>query len=464
MAKKLIKNKIKSKKSISSNNILVKKKRDKQNILGKKKGNINQKFIRSKQIKNYKNLLKKFKAKITNLVEKYNKSNRLIKKLKKNLKKKKKHSISLDKPKSKPDIKKIFNQEKYSQSYISKSIKLFDEYRLFIKQKFKIKNSNKEKNEIPYKNIHLYDMNNVKEFLINTKSYSNSTFINRYNLIRRTLIRMGNGSAKLLNDLKIMEYKNNSEKNSNIEELYSEFLIYLLNKKDINLIMFHILSFIIGFNTYEISNIKINNFINNFSVIKLKINRKNIQRKIDSPFKEIFELYTKKNGFNSTDFFLYPAIKNTTQISRTKYIEEKYKNFISYIHSYTKKNIDIFINDINKEKPRKGISLKLHYMFKFVEKIILNEDCELNDLLNININSDNLNENISPKICDNEIFNNILCSFCNDDSFEIENKIKSNLNFSLNNSIDDNFLKKDKFFDSNDNFENINGNSPLNNF
>ena len=97
-------------------------------------------------------------------------------------------------------------------------------------------------------------------------------------------------------------------------------------------------------------------------------------------------------------------------------------------------------------------------MFKFAEKIILNEDCDINDLLNRNINGNNLKNNDSPKICDNEIFKNILCSFCNDESFEEENKIKSDINWVLTNSTEEIFLKKDKILDINDSEDNINGN------
>ena len=91
--------------------------------------------------------------------------------------------------------------------FISKSIKLFDEYRNFIKKQYKNKNNYRKKNEMPYKNIHLYDMNNVKEFLISIKNYSNSTFVNRYKLLWRTLMMIGNDNVKLKNDLKIMESK-----------------------------------------------------------------------------------------------------------------------------------------------------------------------------------------------------------------------------------------------------------------
>ena len=48
-------------------------------------------------------------------------------------------------------------------------------------------------------------MNDVKEFLINIKNYLNSTFVNRYNLLIRTLMRFSSDSIKLKNDLKIME-------------------------------------------------------------------------------------------------------------------------------------------------------------------------------------------------------------------------------------------------------------------
>ena len=85
------------------------------------------------------------------------------------------------------------------------------------------------------------------------------------------------------------------------DDKYTEFLIFLFKEKDINLILFHILSFILGFNISEISKIKINNFSN----ITIKWNLSNVQRKIIKPFKKIFTSDIKKNSLNSTDYLFY---------------------------------------------------------------------------------------------------------------------------------------------------------------
>ena len=171
-------------------------------------------------------------------------------------------------------------------------------------------------------------MKNVKDFLINTKNYTNSTFINRYNLLRRTLIKMDNGNNKLINDLKIIESKKGLRNENISDDEYSEFLIFLFKEKDINLILFHILSYIFGFNISEITNIKIKNFKDNFSNIKMKRNLGVVNRKIIEPFRQIFILYINKYSLGYTDYLIYPEIKNMKEISHVKYLEEKYKNFI----------------------------------------------------------------------------------------------------------------------------------------
>ena len=59
-------------------------------------------------------------------------------------------------------------------------------------------------------------MNNVKDFLINDKNFVSSTFKNRFNLLRRTLIKIKGGAEYLKNDSKVIKYKeprNNEKKN-----------------------------------------------------------------------------------------------------------------------------------------------------------------------------------------------------------------------------------------------------------
>ena len=58
-------------------------------------------------------------------------------------------------------------------------------------------------------------MNNVKDFLINDKNFVSSTFKNRFNLLRRTLIKIKGDAEYLKNDSKIIESKeplNNKKK------------------------------------------------------------------------------------------------------------------------------------------------------------------------------------------------------------------------------------------------------------
>ena len=88
--------------------------------------------------------MKKFKTRIINLFEKYNKSNRLLKKLKQNLKDKEKHYSSEDNPKSKQDINKFLIKINIVALIFPNQLN-FDEYKNFIKKKYKSKNNYREK-------------------------------------------------------------------------------------------------------------------------------------------------------------------------------------------------------------------------------------------------------------------------------------------------------------------------------
>ena len=414
------------------------KKQDIRRIMKNKKPKRSLDIKRSSLKTNFKGIIKSFKNKITSLVNKYDRSNKLIKKLKENLKEKEKHIFSLDKSNTITNISQIYNPTKYSRSYTSKSIKLYNEYKDFIYKKYKSKNK-KLNMKLSSKSRHIYDMKNVKDFLINTKNYTNSTFINRYNLLRRTLIKMDNGNNKLINDLKIIESKKGLRNENISDDEYSEFLIFLFKEKDINLILFHILSYIFGFNISEITNIKIKNFKDNFSNIKMKRNLGVVNRKIIEPFRQIFILYINKYSLGYTDYLIYPEIKNMKEISRVKYLEEKYKNFIIKIKSLSRFNFDLFIKDVHIEKTRKNISFKMNFIFKFVEKIIINKDYELTDLLNKFSSENCLNNENCRFICDNEMDDNRFCSFCKNDSFEEDRTILSKNNCLFEESLNEKF-------------------------
>ena len=60
------------------------------------------------------------------------------------------------------------------------------------------------------KNYFINEMNsmdNVKNFLLIEKGFIESTFKNRYNLLRRILIKISGNNNSLINDIKITETK-----------------------------------------------------------------------------------------------------------------------------------------------------------------------------------------------------------------------------------------------------------------
>ena len=138
------------------------------------------------------------------------------------------------------------------------------------------------------------NMDNVKNFLLIEKGFIESTFKNRYNLLRRILIKISGNNNSLINDIKITETKkkkdlfflNKNEKN--------EYLICLSNSNEFDLIIFHYFVFILGLNISELSILKVNNFSKNYSILKFYRNKKSIKRTIDKSFSIKLKLYIKK--------------------------------------------------------------------------------------------------------------------------------------------------------------------------
>ena len=54
---------------------------------------------------------------------------------------------------------------------------------------------------------YLNDFNNFAEYLLNKRGLNNSTYTNRYNLLRRTLIKLYEDTSRLINATKIIEAK-----------------------------------------------------------------------------------------------------------------------------------------------------------------------------------------------------------------------------------------------------------------
>ena len=64
----------------------------------------------------------------------------------------------------------IYPTKKYSKTYITKSLKIFDEYKNYIQKKYFPLCKNKLNKKIFLPNNHIYDMENIRDFLINRGS------------------------------------------------------------------------------------------------------------------------------------------------------------------------------------------------------------------------------------------------------------------------------------------------------
>ena len=112
-------------------------------------------------------------------------------------------------------------------------------------------------------------MNNVRDFLLNERGLTDSTYKNRYNLLRRTLIKLNGNNESLVNDLIIKETKNKTDKMFSNKKEREEYLYELYEENELELILMNYFIFILGFNISQITAIKVNNFYNEFKNLKI---------------------------------------------------------------------------------------------------------------------------------------------------------------------------------------------------
>ena len=84
------------------------------------------------------------------------------------------------------------------------------------------------------------------------KGLIESTFKNRYNLLRRTLIKINGNSNILINDIKITETKSKNVSGFLNKNEKNEYLLNITNSKDSYLIIFHYFVFILGLNIRDL--------------------------------------------------------------------------------------------------------------------------------------------------------------------------------------------------------------------
>ena len=349
----------------------------------------------------------------------------------------------------------IYKSEKYSNSYIKKKSKLFNDYKEYINKIYNERMTAGEKAKIFEVKNHLLNMNNVIEFLINEKRYSNTTYTNRYNLLRRTLIKIVGSSYSLINDKKIIEKKETKKIKILEDEEREKYRKAILRDNDLDLILFHILIFILGLNISEVANIKINNFSKDFSTIVIKRNLKVMKRKLEKPIPDIFKFYIKKNSLGSSDFLVYPSVKSLESLSRTKFLENRFKNFIKSISDNSNNCSDIILELIHKERPKYNLNYYDAIFLKDVEAKFYDEESLSNkNNSNKDHKSNDRNKNYSFNICEEvnkkEIVesNFMVNSNEEDDLFPINNTVfldKSNNSYSfnfLNESINNNLTQE----------------------
>ena len=235
-------------------------------------------------------------------------------------------------------------------------------------------------------------MNNVSEFLINDKGYNNSNYINRYNLLKRTLVKINGGNNDLINYNKFIEIKEKKGKNYSSPNDNKEYIISLFKENDIDLIIAHILIFILGFNISEIANIKISNFNQDFSYISIKRNSKLAKRKIQKLLIKIFKVYTNKNSLLSTNYFICPLFKKLKSLTREQFIEERFKTFINTIKIISKNKENNILNIIHTERPRISINISDALILKSLEMFIIGKEYEISELF-LNDFQDNKSKN-----------------------------------------------------------------------
>ena len=205
------------------------------------------------------------------------------------------------------NIATIYNTKNYNKSYVRTTINLFRDYKEYIDKKYcpKLNHENIKINK--YKK-HLNDMNNVRDFLLNERGLTDSTYKNRYNLLRRTLIKLNGNNESLVNDLIIKETKNKTDRMFSNKKEREEYLYELYEENELELILMNYFIFILGFNISQISAVKVNNFYNDFKNLKIIRNLQSIKRTIEITISDIIKLYIKNNSLLSSNYLLYPSI------------------------------------------------------------------------------------------------------------------------------------------------------------
>ena len=196
---------------------------------------------------------------------------------------------------------------------------------------------------------HLNDMSKAREFLFNEKAFMDSTYINRYNLLRRILLKINGNNLHLLNDIKNIESKNKIDKIFLSNEDKKEYLRILSKDNETELIILHCLLFKIGFNVNEVGKIQVKNFMNNCTEIKIKRNLKFMKRKVEQILSNVFKFHIEKNELSLNVFFIYPSIRNTKLSSRTKFLEETFIDFIKSIESISTITKNNLLSNIHKK-------------------------------------------------------------------------------------------------------------------
>jgi hypothetical protein len=310
------------------------------------------------------------------------------------------------------NITAIYNTKKYNKSYVRTTINLFRDYKEYIDKKNYAK-LNPNKNTMNNYKSQLNDMNNVRDFLLNERGLTDSTYKNRYNLLRRTLIKLNGNNGSLVNDLIIKETKNKTDKIFSNKKEREEYLYELYEENELELILMNYFIFILGFNISQIAFVKVNNFYNEFRNLKITRNLKSIKRTIETTVSDIIKIYIKNNSLLPTNYLIYPSIKNTKTLTRTAFLEKRFKTFINFVKSLTAETKKKMFAELHLERTRVSLTLLELFLLK-------------NFQMNFDIKEEQNNNEKSS-------------NYSKGKKFENEESNLFNLNLRENNSEDSNF-------------------------
>ena len=310
------------------------------------------------------------------------------------------------------NITAIYNTKKYNKSYVRTTINLLRDYKEYIDKKNYVE-LNPNKNTMNNYKSQLNDMNNVRDFLLNGRGLTGSTYKNRYNLLRRTLIKLNGNNGSLINDLIIKETKNKTDKIFSNKKEREEYLYELYEENELELILMNYFIFILGFNISQIAFVKVNNFYNEFRNLKITRNLKSIKRTIETTVSDIIKIYIKNNSLLPTNYLIYPSIKNTKNLTRTAFFEKRFKTFINFVKSLTAETKKKMFAELHLERTRVSLTLLELFLLK-------------NFHLNFDIKEEQNNNEKSS-------------NYSKGKKFENEESNLFNLNLRENNSEDSNF-------------------------